>query len=992
MMTRDPNQTEPSDQYSFINPDTAPSGKPRACFEDDRTAKKTISFKFGVPALAALWTAAIFGLSVFNFNNLTFGLSAWLAGLLVMTTGIGALKINDDRHARAAAAGLKRSHRQLRALLANLKSGVYIRNTRQQIVLANPRLCSLINIPMEQLLGSTGYPFLKPATAGKMMELERQVHREKQAMELYDLFDQADLPNGRVVTLYIFPLIGPDGDLEGSGGLMLDLTDLHRREQELVKARKAAQKASLAKNTFLSNISHELRSPLNGIIGMANLLERSKLTGEQASMAAVIKNAGDTLLAALDDVLDLSKIEAGNLRLNSRPFDLREMLFDLVKGLAPIAHNKGLDLIVNIAPQTPNDFYGDDTRFRQIILNLAANALKFTNTGGVKIIINPLEPSKFDLSSIKGKFDQENDHLNRNRHRKRTITSPGVAKIDSEPCILGACHFRLSVSDSGIGIARDKQEIIFEAFEQADTSTTRNYSGAGLGLTICYRLAAMMNSKLNLVSEEGKGSTFWLDLKLPIISRDTQREQGWLAATAYESFEGYCVLCVESDAPEGPGCADGFHDSSLWTGLGRLRDLGFTGREAHGADEALKMLKDSAVEGRPFSLLLADPQLRLQDGRDLLAAVRSEPALAGIPVVALSSTNRQPRNDRSDRTRSFGTVEPAATPELIRDIAIALGVWERYDAVSLSSGLTTEDALRSSRRLNILLSEDMEVNQTVARRMLEELGHQVTVASNGAETVELFKENQFDLVFMDIQMPVMDGLVATDQIRALESQQGGPHTPIVALTAHTMKNDRKRFLARGMDDWLSKPLLIADLAKLIENIIERRRLKDASDSTLLEIGHPIQGGTAKTPAGEQTMSPWSEKTTEPEEGKSGFSEAAEARMLDSRTMELSFGGNKELIRKSMELYLRDAPMLIDNISAALDNGNPAEAASQAHALKGISGYYTKNGPYRLAMDLDKLFRQGARPEKRSQLRRLAAELQSSVDALMAEMRDYLAKD
>jgi|GEM_PF-2871763 len=801
--------------------------------------KKAFAVKAKLPALALLWTGAVFGMYMWKPETWVSGLLLWLIGLILAAMLVRDLRAEItsrdltlketreradqmERRVDKRSASLQLRQRQLQALIDNVRPGAYIKNIHHEFVMVNARLCTLFKTPVERLLGSDGQGSIQAGVALKIAELEQKVLFEREPLEIYDLFDQTGLPDGGIITLTIFPVIGPDGVPVGTGGLLRDVTNNYHLERELIRTREEARKAALAKSSFLANISHEFRTPLNGIIGMAELLARSELTADQAAMAAVIINAGDTLMGALNDVLDLSKIENGKLQLNARPFSLRELVFDVLKGLAPIAHSKRLELIVNIAPQLPDELYGDDARLRQILLNLVSNSLKFTNEGEVRVTVGPQEPSGIPTQALN--YEPESE---------------------SRP----ACRFRLSVSDTGIGIPEDKRKIIFEAFEQADGSSTRSYGGSGLGLAISYRLADLMNSRLKLVSAEGRGSTFWLDLALPVISEAGPTRSRSVA----DSLRGRGLICVDvnEDAP---------------------------------------------------------------------------------------------------------------------------GVWERFDSVTLAAGLTAEAGLVSSRRLNILLAEDMEVNQVVARRMLEELGHQVTVAANGAEALNLFREKTFDLILMDIQMPVIDGLSAAAQIRELELEQRRPHTPVVAMTAHALQGDREKYLAKGMDAYQSKPLMISELAKMLEDMIVRWNIE----------GRPGTEPTGPPPEPSED----SALLPRPEPDSAVISPARQ--MIDFEVTRLSFGGNQELLRKSMELYLRDAPVVLDKISAALEEDQPEEAAAQAHALKGISGYYTKEAPYLLAMELDKQSREAAWPEDRPGLKRLTAELRTAVETLMAEMRSYLS--
>lgn len=526
-------------------------------------------------------------------------------------------------------------------------------------------------------------------------------------------------------------------------------------------------------------------------------------------------------------------------------------------------------------------------------------------------------------------------------------------------------RLRLSVSDTGIGIPENKQKIIFEAFEQVDGSNTRNYGGVGLGLAICYRLAAIMNSKLNLVSAEGRGSTFWLDMDLPVISEAAPLS----LHKAHEKLRGRSILCVGGNEAE---------QRALMESLG---EWGLDCMGALGDEEALDKLRATAQGGRSFDLLLYDARLEPRDGRDFIRALADDPVLADTPVVVLTSNGLPATALPSDHPAFFKMFKPVRIADLIRTIAAALGVWERFDTAALAAGLDAEVKQISSRALKVLLVEDMEVNQIVARRMLEELGHQTTIAINGAEALRSFLENTFDLILMDIQMPVMDGLTAVAKIRELEFEQRRPHTPVAAMTAHALEGDREKYLTKGLDGYLSKPLLLCELARLIEDMIKRWNIE----------GEPNQAtprGSTRTHQPSESIDDLSPDRSADE--PDAFEISRNSQILDFEMAKLSFGGNRQLLRKSMELYLRDAPAVINGIMAALADGRPDEAAAQAHALKGITGYYTKAGPYKMAMDLDQRSRKAEWPADRPVLSQMATELRADVEALMSEMRSFLS--
>ena len=763
-------------------------------------------------------------------------------------------------------AALVAASEENRRALANQKFAldqhaiVSITDTQGNIVYANDCFCQISGYSREELLGKTH----RIVKSGE--------HSADFYAGIWDTITSGRVWRGEVcnrasdgrlywVSATIVPLLDKNGLPEQYVGIRTDITDRKAAEAAMQQAKEAAEAANRAKSDFLANMSHEIRTPMNGIIGMTDLALDTALTEEQREFMSIVKSSAESLLTIINDILDFSKIEAGKLLVEMIAFDLHRVVAETLKTLALRAHEKKLELVFEIEPEVPRHVIGDPVRLRQALINLVGNAIKFTEVGEIGVFI------------------------------RSTAVGDGQIQLS------------VDVRDTGIGIAPEKQLAIFEAFAQEDSSTTRRFGGTGLGLSISSRLVELMGGRIVLESVLGQGSSFSFSLPMMIDSEPPA------AVTTHLDLAGKRILIVDDNATNRRVLA------------GMLAHWSVLTQSVDGPLAALNLLID---QGENFDCILLDAHMPDMDGYELAERLRRQHRLS-IPMLMLSSGAMRGDALRCQEIGISGFfAKPISQEELLGALCRVFDL-NRNGRQAPAKELVTRHALRELQQtLDILLVEDHPVNQKLALGLLSKWGHRGYLANHGQEALDLIASQHFDLVLMDMQMPVMGGVEATQRIRAREQALGLPRMPIIAMTAAAMQGDREECLAAGMDDYLSKPIKAAELLE-----------------KLLAYG---ESGDTENPK---------------------FDYGTALQMAD-----------REVVEIIAEIFLETWPRDIQRIREALRTGDVPTVERLAHSLKGNLGTFAAEPAVRVADAIETAARQGSLDDLDESVASLERELHS----------------
>jgi PAS domain S-box-containing protein len=859
-------------QRGFLNPQKKTSTA--------RLADSVLLFGMGLAVFYWIFASLIFALTAeggtFMGHLLAPDSNEVLSRLLVLCffmlfgSHVG-YTIRQRQKADEALAGIEEKHR---TIIENIEDGYFEMDRDGHFTIFNDSFRKITGYTAEHLRQLDYRRLLTPVETEKVVKAFDQVNRTGRAIKDLGFIIVRRDGARRWVETSVSLISGARGEPDGYRGILRDVT--RRRQADALKQEKmAAEAASRSKSEFLANMSHEIRTPLNAIIGLVELLLQSSLSPEQHEDLKVVQSAAYAQLSVVNDILDFSKIEAGKLELEHSPFNLRDFLGEALKILAVKAHEKNLELAYRVAPDVPDRLVGDHHRFRQVLLNLIGNALKFTDSGEI-------------------------------------IVSAQCKSIEGNRLML-----HVAVRDTGVGIATGKQALIFEAFRQADGSTTRKYGGTGLGLAVSAQLVNLMGGQIGVKSVLGKGSIFHFTVAFDVESQGTAGS----TLPAGINLSGLRVLVVDDNA------------TNLKILCEMLTSWKMSPKPAASASAGIALLGKSARGAVGFDLALIESDLGRSGALLLVEKIKGNTGGNTPRIVLMLTTAKETvRIDHADI--SAVVTKPVRPSDLLDAIIQALSL-EKMPAEKRMEHNASHPEL-SLPALNILVAEDTPFNQQYIRRLLDSWHCRTTIVDNGRLAIENLADQDFDLVLMDVQMPEMDGLTASARIREQEKQTRR-HVPIIAMTAHAMRGDRERCLEAGMDDYVSKPISPTTLREAISRVVS---LPDRDPGSTAA----VQPSPAVDDAGELAV------------------------LLEA------FNHDGAFFRDVADLFITDYPPMVETVKKAIAEEDGALLSRTAHALKGMARNFQIDGAADAALQLEQMAERGQFEMARHLCRRLADEL------------------
>jgi two-component system, sensor histidine kinase and response regulator len=743
---------------------------------------------------------------------------------------------------------LRESEKRYRDLVENSLGLICMHDLDGRLLMINPAVARSLGYQADEMVGKNLRDFIAPSGKKYFNNYLKEIRNRQTVSGLIVLLRR----NGQERIWQYHNLRQDEGETSYVLGHAQDVTEYKQLERDLITAREAAINASQAKSAFLANMSHEIRTPMNGIIGMADLLLKTDISAEQRRMAEMVQSSANALLTIINDILDFSKIESGKLILETIDFDLRAVVESVVELLAEEAQKKGIELASFVHKDAPEKLRGDPTRLRQILTNLVGNAIKFTEAGEVVV----------------------------------SVTREGAANH--------RIQLRFAVTDTGIGISKEAQGNLFQAFSQADTSTTRRFGGTGLGLAISRQLVELMNGEIGVESAEGKGSSFFFKVPLEAQAGESENPLPKTSCLAVSR-----LLIVDDNATHRTILG---HYTASW---------GMRIRSAESGDKALEMLRQAVEAGDPYDLAVVDLQMPEMDGLNLAQKIKAEALTSSTRLILMTVLGR--REDGAARQQAGIEAfinKPIKQSELFACLEAVMGGRQsstgrlRQEAIKESS--TAENATsafanrQGQKRARLLVAEDNPVNRQVAMLQLQSLDYTVDTVANGLQALEALSVNDYDAVLMDCQMPEMDGYETTAEVRRREGNRR--HTPIIALTANALEGDQEKCLTAGMDDYLSKPIKPEALETMLEKWLAK-----------------------------QTVSP--NQSAVDTGGAKSLANALDVTLL-AKLRKAIGGRSKDFMANLFDLFITDAQPRIEALREAVAGSDATALREVAHALKG----------------------------------------------------------